>query len=84
MIRSSGYFVLTDAERTLLDARLADMERSPDDQSPWPEVKARLEQLDDQDEGVTEALRREAQIEADPNESITLAQLDAQIQNRRG
>jgi putative addiction module component (TIGR02574 family) len=34
---------VTDAERALLDARLADMERNPEDQSPWPEVKARLE-----------------------------------------
>jgi len=36
---------VTDAERALLDARLADMERNPDDQSPRPEVKARLERL---------------------------------------
>ncbi len=36
---------VTDAERAMLDARLADMERNPDDQSPWPEVKARLERL---------------------------------------
>ena len=36
---------VTDAERALLDARLADMEAQPDDQSPWPEVKARLERL---------------------------------------
>ncbi|MEK6337565.1 MAG: addiction module protein [Acidobacteriota bacterium] len=36
---------LTDAEKALLDARLADMERNPDDQSPWPDVKARLERL---------------------------------------
>ena len=34
---------VTDAERALLDARLADMERNPEDQSPWPKVKARLE-----------------------------------------
>ena len=27
---------VTDAERALLDARLADMESNPDDQSPWP------------------------------------------------
>lgn len=36
---------VTDAERRLLDARLAEMERNPDDQSSWPEVKARLERL---------------------------------------
>ncbi len=36
---------VTDAERTLLDVRLADMEAHPEDQSPWSEVKARLEQL---------------------------------------
>lgn len=33
---------VTNAEKALLDARLADVERNPDDQSPWPEVKARL------------------------------------------
>jgi putative addiction module component (TIGR02574 family) len=36
---------VTDAERKLLDARLADMEAHPGDQSPWPEVKALLERL---------------------------------------
>jgi putative addiction module component (TIGR02574 family) len=34
---------ITPDERALLDARLADLEANPDDQSPWPEVKARLE-----------------------------------------
>jgi len=36
---------LTDAERGLLDARLADMELNPDDQSSWADVKKRLEKL---------------------------------------
>jgi putative addiction module component (TIGR02574 family) len=36
---------VTNAPRQLLDARLADMEVHPDDQSPWPEVKGRLERL---------------------------------------
>ncbi|CAN5749031.1 hypothetical protein BH18ACI4_BH18ACI4_05250 [soil metagenome] len=36
---------LTKAERALLDARLTDMESGPDDQGPWPAVKARLERL---------------------------------------
>lgn len=36
---------VTDAERALLDARLADMETNPGDQSSWPEVKARVERL---------------------------------------
>ena len=36
---------VTDAERALLDARIADMDENPDDQSPWSEVKARLERL---------------------------------------
>jgi len=34
---------VADAERVLLNARLTDMESNPHDQSPWPEVKARLE-----------------------------------------
>jgi putative addiction module component (TIGR02574 family) len=36
---------MTDAERVLLDSRLADMEAHPDDKSPWTVVKARLERL---------------------------------------
>jgi putative addiction module component (TIGR02574 family) len=36
---------ITAAKRALLDERLADMEAHPHDQSPWPEVKARLERL---------------------------------------
>jgi len=36
---------VTDGERALLDARMADMEAHPDDQSPWPEAKASLERL---------------------------------------
>lgn len=35
---------VTPEERALLDARLADFETNPGNQSPWPEVKARLEQ----------------------------------------
>lgn len=33
---------VTDQEKALLDARLADLEGKPEDQSPWPEVQARL------------------------------------------
>jgi putative addiction module component (TIGR02574 family) len=36
---------VADADRALLDARLAEMEQNPDDRSRWPEVKARLERL---------------------------------------
>ncbi len=36
---------VTDAERALLDARLADMEVNPHDQSSWADVKKRLEKL---------------------------------------
>lgn len=39
--------------------------------------------LSDEDEGIAEALRRDAEIDADPNQAITLAQLDSQIQSRR-
>jgi putative addiction module component (TIGR02574 family) len=35
---------VTAEERALVDARLADLETNPGNQSPWPEVKARLEQ----------------------------------------
>lgn len=39
--------------------------------------------LSDEDEGIAEALRRDAEINADPNQAITLAELDSQIQSRR-
>jgi putative addiction module component (TIGR02574 family) len=40
--------------------------------------------LSDEDEGVAEALRRNAEIDASPDEAISFAQLDAQIRTRRG
>ena len=39
--------------------------------------------LSDEDEGIAEALRRDAEIDADPNQAITLAQLESQLHNRR-
>jgi len=39
--------------------------------------------LFDEDEGVAEALRRDSEIDANPDQIIFLAQLDAQIQSRR-
>jgi len=39
--------------------------------------------LSDDDEGITEALRRDAEVEADPAQTISLAELDSQIQGRR-
>jgi hypothetical protein len=37
----------------------------------------------DEDEGIAEALRRDAEMNANPEQAISLAQLDSQIQNRR-
>jgi hypothetical protein len=39
--------------------------------------------LSDEDEGIAEALRRDADLDANPDHVISLAQLDSQIQNRR-
>ena len=39
--------------------------------------------LSDEDEGVAEALRRDAEIDANPNQAMSLAQLDSEIQSRR-
>ncbi len=59
---------LTERERAALAANLLDS---------LPPVLA------DEDEGVTEALRRDAEIEANPEQAISLSQLDSQIQNQR-
>lgn len=40
--------------------------------------------LSDDDEGVVEALQRDAEIEADSAKAISLAELDSEIQGRRG
>ena len=40
--------------------------------------------LSDDDEGTAEALRRDAEIEADPAQAISLAELDSHIYGRRG
>ena len=39
--------------------------------------------LSDEDEGIAEALRRDAEMEADPSRVITFAELDSHIQSRR-
>jgi putative addiction module component (TIGR02574 family) len=39
--------------------------------------------LQDEDEGVAEALRRDAELDTDPEAGITLEQLDQRIGNRR-
>ena len=39
--------------------------------------------LDDDDEGMAEALRREAELEADPSLGVGLEQLDQRISDRR-
>jgi hypothetical protein len=39
--------------------------------------------LDDEDEGLAEALRRDAELDADPSSAISLKELDEQIQRRR-
>ncbi len=39
--------------------------------------------LSDDDEGIGEALRRNAELDADPSQAISLAELDSQIQSRR-
>jgi len=33
---------VTEEDKSLLDARIADAENNPDDQSPWSEVRERL------------------------------------------
>lgn len=40
--------------------------------------------LSDDDEGAAEAMRRDAEIEADPAQSISLAEFDSLIKNRNG
>ena len=39
--------------------------------------------LADEDEGIAEALRRDAAVDADPNQAVSLEQLDLHIQSRR-
>jgi hypothetical protein len=61
-------FELPDSQRAVLAAHLL---RS------LPSV------LDDEDEGIAEALRRDAELDANPDMGITLEQLDRQIGTRR-
>lgn len=39
--------------------------------------------LGDQDEGIAEALRRDAELDADPESALSLEQLDDSIRDRR-
>jgi putative addiction module component (TIGR02574 family) len=38
--------------------------------------------LSGDDEGISEAMRRDAELDADPGQAISFAQLDSQIRNR--
>jgi len=40
--------------------------------------------LSDEDEGVAEALRRDADLDANPDQAISLESLDDQVKSRRG
>ena len=40
--------------------------------------------LSEEDDGVAEALRRNAEIEANADEAISLTELDSQVKDRRG
>jgi putative addiction module component (TIGR02574 family) len=39
--------------------------------------------LDEDDEGVAEAIRRDAELDADPNHGISLEEFDAHVRQRR-
>lgn len=39
--------------------------------------------LSDEDDGIAEAIRRDAEIEANPEQAISLAEVESQIQRRR-
>ena len=62
-------FDLTDSERAVLAAHLL---------QSLPPV------LSEEDEGVSEALRRDAELDAGPSASITLDALDQRISDRQG
>lgn len=59
---------LSDAHRAVLAAHL---------------LRSLPPMLDDEDEGIAEALRRDAELDANPDLGITLDQLDQQIRSRR-
>ncbi len=40
--------------------------------------------LSEEDEGIAEALRRDSELDSNLDQAISIAQLDSQIQNRRG
>jgi len=66
--------------------RIAQIESGEAELIPGDEALARVRRLleADEDEGVAEALRRDAEIEADASQAISLAELDSQVQARRG
>jgi hypothetical protein len=48
------------------------------------EIEKLTPTLSDEDEGVAEALRRDADLDANPDQAISLASLDDQIKRRHG
>jgi putative addiction module component (TIGR02574 family) len=39
--------------------------------------------LDEEDDGISEAIRRDAELDSDPSRGITLEEFDSQIRQRR-
>jgi hypothetical protein len=64
-----------------LALNLSEQERATLDANLLPSLPV---VLSDEDEGVAEALRRDAEMDGNPDEVISLAQLDSILQNRRG
>jgi hypothetical protein len=50
---------------------------------PWLEQADEFNVVFDEDEGVAAALRRDAELDTDPTQAMTLRDLDSYIQKRR-
>jgi hypothetical protein len=82
MDASEEVFQLVEVKR-----RIAEVESGRVELVPGDEVLVRARQLlaalSDEDEWVTEALRRDAEIEGNASAAISLAELDSYTQSRR-
>ena len=78
---------VTEAQLAEVRRRIAQVESGEVELIPGDEVLARARRLlatcSDNDEDVAEALRRDSEIDADPNAAISLTQLDMEIQSQR-
>ena len=82
-LRGRGNTTSSDEDHSRVEKLRLDLPETERELS-WRHLQGSLPSvLHDEDEGIAEALRRDAEFEANPSLGMTLEELDQRIENRR-